>query len=59
MPIVQSQVATWWEVCYFDAEVTRFLVRSDWSKGTVGILGGREVEEGYGWRVIWEYNNIV
>ena len=47
MPIVQSQVATWWEVCYFDAEVTRSLVRCYGSKGTVGILGEREEEERY------------
>ena len=29
------------------ADITRFLVRSYGSKGTVGILGGREEEEGY------------
>ena len=55
MCLVQLKAATWWEVCFFEADVIRCLVRSSWVRGIARISGGEAGEERYGLGVIGNF----
>ena len=52
MCLVQLKAATWWEVCFFEADVIRCLVRISWVRGIARISGGLAGEDEYG-GAIW------